>query len=135
MTSQITHNGIILSVNGNEITVRITDTDSCNTCAARVLCHSTDNGKIKITTDMPRHYNVGDKVTVGISDTAQAAAIWLSIAIPCIILLVVTGVVFIYGSSQGWAALAGIGAVAIYYMSLYIYRQRLRQRWMWKIIP
>lgn len=137
MTSQLTHNGIVLSVNGNSLTVRITDMDGCNTCAARVLCHTadSDDGKIKVTTDTPARYNPGDKVTVTISGKAQSAAIWLSIAIPCIILLVVTGVVFVYGSSQGWAALAGIGAVAIYYLSLYLSRKHLRQKWMWEIKP
>lgn len=135
MNNPTIHHGIVLSSSGDTLTVKLTDADSCNTCAARALCHTENSdGKVTVTAPNANRYQAGEHVKVRIAHSAQSAAIWLTIAIPCTVLLVVTGAVFVFGRSQGWAALAGIGSVGLYYAILYAARGHLRRRWKWELI-
>ena len=125
MGRRIEHRGIVESVSEGVVCVRTERKTACAECHAKGLCGEQGGERlIKVTTHEASAFEVGEKVIVALENTTMAfSAILWAYLFPLCILLAVLFSAHALGFSDGVAALASLGATAIYYVVLYIMRR------------
>ncbi len=128
MAVEIFHSGTVDRVEGTTVRVRILSKSACGSCAARTACglaEATDK-LIDVVTPEAGRYAVGDAVTVGVRRNLGLRAVALgyvgALAVLLAALVVTVGVL---GWSEGAGAAATFGAVALYYVILWLFRERI----------
>ncbi len=108
--------------------VVISGAEGCEGCAAAKLCHSTGgDGETVLDAALAPGLDVkpGDRVIVRGSERIHRKAIMLATVIPCLALIAVLVIVYLLTLNQGIAALAGLGSMVVFFLLLYIFRDRL----------
>ncbi|MDO5522771.1 MAG: SoxR reducing system RseC family protein [Bacteroidia bacterium] len=123
----IEHQGIIASVSGNKLSVKILQESACSACHAKGSCMAADSKeKIVDITDFSGHYKINDLVTVEGKESMGYKAVLWAFVVPILILvamLVLTTSVWNFGEIE--AAMASIIALAPYYLALYLLRDKM----------
>ena len=116
-------------------TVAILQHGACSQCHAAGLCGMADIAEkaVEVPTDPYAGYGVGDEVNVVLKASMGMKAVWLAYFIPLLILLAVILGLIGLGMSEVPAALAGIGAIAVYYFLLWLFRDKLRNEYIFTI--
>lgn len=130
MRSNISHSGVVESVEDGCVHVRIVQTSACAACKVAGYCNASESKEKMIdvyTTDTQR-YSVGQAVTVMASRQVAAHALLLGFGLPFLVLVGVLVVVLQMTGNELWAALAGLLSLAPYYLLLYFFRNRLRDK-------
>ena len=125
MGRRIEHRGVVESVATGVVMVRTERKTACAECHAKGLCGEQGGERvIKVATAEASAFEPGDKVIVALENTAMAfSAILWAYLFPLCILLAVLFSAHALGFSDGIAALASLGATALYYVVLYIMRR------------
>ena len=125
MGRRIEHRGVVESVATGVVMVRTERKTACAECHAKGLCGEQGGERvIKVDTAEASTFEPGDKVIVALENTTMAfSAILWAYLFPLCILLAVLFSAHALGFSDGVAALASLGATAIYYVVLYIMRR------------
>ncbi len=130
MSEIVTHAGIVDSIDGNRVRVRIVQTSACAACKVAGHCNAAE-AKEKLvdvlTADVTR-WKVGDTVTVAASQQMATRALLLAFGLPLVLLLVVLFTVLAVTGREGLSALCGLAALVPYYAVLWLTRKRLQQR-------
>ena len=130
MSEIVTHAGIVDSIDGNRVRVRIVQTSACAACKVAGHCNAAE-AKEKLvdvlTADVTR-WKVGDAVTVAASQQMATRALLLAFGLPLVLLLVVLFTVLAVTGREGLSALSGLAALVPYYAVLWLTRKRLQQR-------
>lgn len=116
-------------------TVAILQHGACGECHAAGLCGMADLAEkaVEVPTDPYASYGVGDEVEVVLKATMGMKAVWLAYFIPLLVMLAVILGLIGLGVREVPAGLCGIGAVAVYYLLLYLFRDRLRNEYIFTI--
>lgn len=116
-------------------TVAILQHGACSQCHAAGLCGMADIAEkaVEVPTDPYAGYGVGDEVNVVLKASMGMKAVWLAYFIPLLILLAVILGLIGLGMSEVPSALAGIGAIAVYYFLLWLFRDKLRNEYIFTI--
>lgn len=125
MRNRISHEGIVVKVEGRQVTVRFVQSSACSGCHAKHLCVSSESKERTIVADsygVP--YSVGEQVIISISERLAGKAMFFAFGLP-IILLMVALFPLISWLGEGMASLALLGLVAVYYAVFYLNRGRL----------
>lgn len=130
MSSQISHSGIIDSISGEVVKVRIVQSSACHTCKVATYCSSTESKEkiIDVRCKNASDFTVGQEVNVSTNTANGTKAVVLAFAIPAAILLLTIVACIHAGLSEAWAALAGIGTLVPYYLIIYYMNDTLRQQ-------
>lgn len=88
---------------------------------------------VEVPTDPYASYGVGDEVSVVLKASMGMKAVWLAYFIPLLVLLAVILGLMGLGVAEVPAGLAGLGAVALYYLLLYLFRDRLKNEYVFTI--
>lgn len=137
MDGNITHSGIVDSISGEMVKVRITQSSACNTCKVASYCSSSESKEkiIDVRCDNASRFKVGQKVTV-CTDTANGAkAVILAFAIPAVILMATIACCIYAGLSEALSALAGIAILVPYYLAIYLMNDTLKRELSFTIKP
>lgn len=126
----ISHAGRITEITPQWITVEIVSESACSSCHAASMC-SLSESKVK-TVQVPfdfRDWAIGEEVEVCLKKTMGYKAVWISYVVPLIFMFAA----LMGGNSLGWgelySGLCGIGAVALYYFIIFLFRNRLRNEY------
>lgn len=136
MSGQLTHIGKILSVTGNIVKVHVGESgEACGGCHVRFLCKpSGESGSdIDIPVKDGSVYSVGEHVRITMNDDKQYSATLFAMALPCVALGLGVAVGYASGLDEGLCALMGLGAVAVYFGILYLFRRRVNRKFTWNI--
>ncbi|MCH5306971.1 MAG: SoxR reducing system RseC family protein [Prevotella sp.] len=130
MRNNISHSGVIESIEDGCIHVRIIQTSACAACKVAGYCNAAESKEklIDIYSADTKAYSIGQSVTVMASRQVAANALLLGFGIPFIILVGVLVVVLMLTHNEAWAALGGLIALVPYYGVLYLMRERLRDK-------
>lgn len=147
MNDEVRHEGIIDSINGEHITVRITQTSACLHCKIAGHCNSADSKEklVDVWEKDTSRYELGQKVTVVIGSKIGLKAVMLAFVLPVIISIIAIAITLNVTDSQGAfnndelmqqaaAALAGIMVFIIYYVGLYFFRDSLQEKFKFRIL-
>ena len=130
MHTQISHSGIVESVAEGCVKVRILQTSACAACKVASHCNASDK-KVKIIEvfcDDAASYQIGQEVRVTASRQVAANALLLSFGIPFLLLMLILIVTLKLSENEGVAAIAAIASLVPYYLVLWLFKDRIRQR-------
>ena len=129
MSNKISHSGIIDSILGDHIRVRIVQTSACAACKVAGHCNAAES-KVKIvdvTSSCSTDYTVGQEVVVSASRDVANRALLLGFGLPFLLLVSVLFLVLRFTGSEGVSALSAIGVLPLYYLLLWLLRDRVQQ--------
>lgn len=133
--SEISHKGRILSITPEFTSVEIISESACGSCHARGLCGLGDS-KTKVV-EVPTRgwdsYEVGDEVDVTLRASMGHKAVWLAYVLPLLVLVCALLILTVAGVQELYAGLGGLGAVAVWYLVLWLLRSRLKNEYVFNI--
>jgi len=135
MKQDVSHKGRIVRITPQTTTVAIEQHAACGQCHAAGLCGMADvtEKAVQVPTNPYASYGVGDEVEVVLKASMGMKAVWLGYFLPLVVLLgVILGLVAL-GVAEVPAGLSGIGAVAVYYLLLWLFRNRLKKEYVFTI--
>ena len=135
MGENVSHIGKIVRITPQVTTVSILQYAACGECHAAGLCGMADLAEktVEVPTDPYAFRNVGDQVEVLLKASMGMKAVWLCYAIPLVILLGTVLGLMALGAPEIPAASAGLGAIGLYYIGLYLFRNKLRNEYVFTI--
>jgi len=135
MAEEITHKGRILDVNPSFTTVEIISESACSACHAKGLCSLSEQKtkEIRVPTRGWDSFSPGDEVTIGMKATMGHKAVWLAYAIPLAALVAVLMLHTAAGLSELISGLAGLSSIAVYYLGIWLLRDKLRNEFSFNI--
>mgnify|MGYP002622429507 FL=1 len=131
MHNKISHSGIIDSIVGNCVKVRILQTSACAACRVAGHCNAAESKeKIIDVLDVAdtSALRVGDQVTVWASRDVANHALLLGFGVPFLVLVGVLILALSITHNEGLAALSALLALVPYYAVLFLCRDRIRER-------
>ena len=134
MSESISHKGVVIKVTPQVTTVSFTQHGACSECHAAGLCGMGDMADmaekaVEVPTDPYTKRQVGDEVEVLLKASMGFKAVYLAYLIPLLIILAVILGLLALGVSEVISALAGLGAVAAYYLVLWLCRGKLQKEY------
>lgn len=133
--TDISHKGKIVEITPELTTVEIISADACSSCHAASLCGLSGFKKklVQLPSDGWSDRKVGDEVDVVLKATMGLKAVWLAYVLPLIVLVAVLLIALESGAGEPLAALCAAVALALYFLCLYLLRNRLRNTYVFKI--
>lgn len=127
--------GKVVAVTPEVTTVSLLQHAACGECHAAGICGMAELAEktVEVPTDPYVLHEVGDEVEVVLKASMGMKAVWLSYAIPLVVILAVILGLLALGVGEVPSALAGLGAGALYYLCLYLLRDRLRNEYVFTI--
>lgn len=80
-----------------------------------------------------RLYEVGDEVEVCLKGTLGLKAVWIAYVLPLVLLVAVLFGCLALGANEVISAAAGLGATAIYYIMVWLLRDKLEKEYIFTI--
>ena len=135
MSESVSHKGKITSITPQVTTVSILQHAACGECHIAGLCTMAEMAEktVEVPTDPYAFYKVGDEVEVLLKASMGFKAVWLCYAIPLVILLGTVVGLLALGTPEIPAASAGLGAIGLYYIGLYLFRDKLKNEYIFTI--
>ena len=135
MKEEVNHKGKVVKMTPQVTTVAILQHGACSECHAAGLCGMSDIAEkaIEVPTDPHASYGVGDEVSVVLKASMGMKAVYLAYLIPLVVLMAVILGLNALGVGELGAALSGVGAIAVYYLVLYLFRNRLKNEYIFTI--
>lgn len=135
MKNDVSHKGKVVKMTPQVTTVAILQHGACSQCHAAGLCGMADIAEkaVELPTDPYASYGVGDEVEVLLKATMGLKAVWLAYFVPLLVLMgVVLGLIGL-GVPEVFTGLSALGAVALYYLVLYLFRDKLKKVYIFTI--
>lgn len=135
MTDKIKHEGIIHSIDGEHVKVRIVQTSACLHCKIASHCNSSESKEkiVDVWTRKASTYTLGQKVCVVMGGKLGLKAVFWAFVMPTVLSAAVIAVILNLTAAdgvhpaaepynQGYAAVGGMLAFVVYYSVLYFFR-------------
>ena len=135
MANRISHSGIIDSIEGDSVKVRIVQTTACAACKVAGHCNASES-KVKVVDVFccdTAKYRTGQEVVVWASRDVANKALLLGFGMPLLLLIGVLVVVLYLTGNEGVAALVALASLIPHYLILWLCKDRIRQQVSFKI--
>mgnify|MGYP002580026133 FL=1 len=134
MKKEIYHDGKIIEITPEFTSVEIISSSACSQCHAKGLCgFSEEESKVVMVPTSPyTERKVGDTVTLALKQTMGLKAVWISYVIPLILMILVLSLSSVI-DNEVWTGLAAIGGVALYYLVIWLLRDKLKNEFVFYI--
>lgn len=123
---KVCHRGVVVGVGHGTVSVRIAACDACGGCGATDVC---GRGEGKMRTVVLRYegddIGVGSVVDVAASDADGLRAVVFAFIVPLATMLAALFTTFVLTGSEVFSVVAGLTALLLYYLVLYVFRIRL----------
>lgn len=134
MEEHVSHPGVVVGIGEQDLEIEILSASSCGSCNIKSACGMSEMKEKRITVPRPqdKEFIVGQPVSIIMSAKQGNKAALIAYFIPTLIIIVLT--VILSNLMKEWlAALVGIGALAVYYVILYFFRDRLKDEFTYEI--
>ncbi len=130
MSNKIKHSGVVDSVDGENVMVRILQSSACSGCKVASHCNASETKEkmVEVAVEESAHYKVGDSVVVVADATVGFQASLYGYLLPLLCMVLTLVIVLNLAGSEGMAALAALGILIPYYVGLYFLRNRLKRK-------
>ena len=131
----IEHKGVVRAFRHGCVDVVVQVESACVGCKVKGACGLGNQAEktVTVATDMPETYSVGEKVIVSIGRSMGFRAVFLSYVLPMILLMVFLPALLGAGVAEGVAGLSSIGVLALYYVTLWLFRNQINRKIIFKI--
>ncbi|MDR3308764.1 MAG: SoxR reducing system RseC family protein [Tannerella sp.] len=132
--SPIEHRGVIQSVEGNTALVMIEQVAACSSCYAREACAVAEKkSKLLEIEDVAGRFKVDDKVIVSVNGSSGYFAVITVFAVPLALVVIALTVVLTVSRSEATGAIAGLLVLLPYYAALYVFREKIKKKIVFKL--
>lgn len=127
----ISHRGKIVDITPEFTTVDIISESACSACHAKSLCTLSESKtkQVVVPTRGWIPFEPGEEVNVQLKATMGLKAVWLAYVVPLFILLAVLLGLHAAGLGELASGLSSIGAVALYYLVIWLFRKKLQNEY------
>ena len=125
----------MIEVLPHQVSVEILQQSACATCHAKSACMASDQ-EVKVVQVEPEFgvtYDIGEEVKVLLSQILGFKAVVFSYLIPLAILMILLLALPPVLHSDLWVGLACIGGIALYYLVLWMFKNRLKKEFVFTI--
>ena len=124
----IRHTGIVERIDGDTAVVKIAQTSACAACHAAKMCMASESREKRIEARVTKPVHVGQEVEVVVREGLGWLAVVLAYVIPFVLLVAAVAGFGKIGWSEAKAGTAALVSVAIYYVILRLFRDRLQRK-------
>ena len=112
------------------VKVRILQTSACAACKVASHCNASDKKEkiVEVFCDDAASYQKGQEVRVTASKQVAANALLLGFGLPFLLLMLILIVTLKLSGNEGVAAIAALASLTPYYLVLWSFKDRIRQR-------
>lgn len=130
MSNKKSHPGVVDSIEGDCVKVRIVQTSACAACKVAAHCNASESKEklVDVFGCDTAKYATGQEVVVSASREVANRAILLGFGLPLLLLIGVLLMVLRWTGDEGMAAMASLGALVPYYIVLWLLRDSIRQQ-------
>ena len=137
---RVEHDGVVAEISESSISVEIVSKSACASCHAKSVCAVGDSAvkiiEVPLTIGtMAADCKVGDRVKVILDSSLGVNAVWLAYVAPLALLLASILVFSSVGIRDLYTGFLSIGVVALYYVVLSFFRNRLKRIFTFSIEP
>ena len=126
--NRIAHDGVVVAVNGDSVSVRIVRTSACVSCKVSGLCNKTESREMDVTVRGAHVSGLKE------GDSMARMAVTYGFGLPLAIMLVSFFIAETFCENDLIISLTSLGMVAVYYFILYLLRDRLDKRFSFEIM-
>jgi sigma-E factor negative regulatory protein RseC len=121
--------GTVTAVQDGVLSVLVNDESACAGCRAQKSCNIA--GAKEKPVQIPYtsgNYKEGDTISLSVKSSMGAIAVLFAFILPLTLMLAVLFAVSFAGKGEAFMALAALLAISAYYLSLYFFRDKLKQK-------
>ena len=124
-----------MQVTPESTTVEIISSSACSACHASGVCGMSEYTKkaVEVPTRAWENFTPGEEVNVVLKASMGHKAVWLAYVLPLLVLVAVLMGTLALGAGELTAGLGAIAGVALYYLFLWLFRDRLRNEYVFTI--
>lgn len=135
---RIEHEGRVIAVNKDYISVEIVSKSACAACHARAVCGASDQAVkfVEVAQDLTtlsKDYQVGETVKLVMRPAMGVQAVWIAYVVPLIVLMAAILVFSCCGASELLTGLGSLGVVALWYLGVFFFRNRISKIFIFSI--
>lgn len=133
--NKIRHTGIVDGVEGPCVKIRILQASACSACKVAAHCNASETKEkiVEVRVADAASYHPGDSVMVVADASVGFRASLYGYLLPLVAMVATLIAVLATTLSEGMAAVSALGILVPYYAVLYLMRNRLRNRFSFKI--
>ena len=133
--NNISHRGRVVEITPELTSVEIISEAACASCHAKGLCGIGESKSklVQLPTSPYMDLAPGDEVEVLLSASMGHKAVWIAYVIPCFLLIAVLLILNATAVGELASGLGAIASVLVYYFVVWLFRDRLRNEYIFKI--
>lgn len=129
MQKTIQHTGIIQRIEKEKVYVKIAQQSACAGCHAKSMCTASESKDRIIEIESgDLSFRVDEEVNVYGRSSLGYVAVWYAFVLPFILLLSSIIIFTAFNRSELASALAGLAILPVYYSVLYLFRGKLKKK-------
>lgn len=133
MEEMIRHKGIVEQVGDGRAVVLIGQTSACAGCHAAKMCMASEHKEKRIEAVVRDDVKAGDEVEVQVRETLGWLAVVLAYVVPFVLLVAAVAGFNKLGWSEGLSGTAALASVAVYYVILRLFRNKLQRKFTFEV--
>ncbi|MBO7287431.1 MAG: SoxR reducing system RseC family protein [Bacteroidales bacterium] len=135
MEHRISHEGIITSIDDNNVEVKILSKSACASCNIKGACNMSEMKEKVIVIPRPKDkdLSIGQEVTVSMGLGQANKAVIFAYVIPTIILFSMMFILNYFKVEEGINALISIGSLVPYYLILFLFKDKIKRKFEYEI--
>ena len=136
MAQDIRHQGVVDSIDGQNVIVRITQSSACGGCQARNICRAAESKDklVEVHCADAGSFNVGQVVTVAGAESLGMKAVAFAFGLPLLLLIAALITAIAVTGSERVGAISALGILVPYYIVLFLLRERIKKDFQFRII-
>ena len=136
MAQDIRHQGVVDSIDGQNVIVRITQSSACGGCQARNICRAAESKDklVEVRCADTGSFNVGQVVTVAGAESLGMKAVAFAFGLPLLLLIAALITAIAVTGSERVGAISALGILVPYYIVLFLLRERIKKDFQFRII-
>ena len=131
----VSHRGKVVGMDPQWTTVRFEAQSACSSCHAAGLCGMSEMQEKRITVPKPedKEFIIGQPVSITMNTSQGNKAALFAYFIPAFLLVAIIVILSNLSVKEWLAALIGIGVIAVYYIVLSFFKEKLRNEFTYEI--
>lgn len=131
----IQHAGQVVNITPVQIEVNIVSLSACAACHAKTFCATFDQKEKNITIpNIGQNVSIGDHVNVQLKRSLGIQAVVLAYLLPVIAVIMAVLIFTSVGVPEPIAALLSLGVLTIYYIILYLFKDKLKKVYNFQLV-
>jgi Positive regulator of sigma E activity len=135
MEDHVSHPGVVVGINDKDIEIEILSSSMCGSCGIKSACGMSEMQEKRVTVPKPkdREFIVGQPVSIIMNTRQGNKAALFAYFIPAFLLVAIIVILSNLNVKEWLAATIGIGVIAVYYIVLSFFKNRLRNEFTYEI--